>query len=91
MELVPVAKKLTPAMRKKAGLPQHLSLSPQRINRNAWYYEEPRHIDVVTWITVTNGQRVPVHVHLSWKSLERSMRRYRAYRRSVSAGAPHAD
>lgn len=87
MEKYLVAKRLTAAQRRKAGLPLHLSLAPQRINRSQWYYEEPRHIDVVAWVTVSNGQRMPVHAKIPWKSIERSMRRYRAYKRAHSAGA----
>lgn len=75
-------KKLTVADRKKNGLPLHVSLAPQRINKNAWYYEERGKLHVVAWFEATGamskGARFAVHVHIPWKSIEGSARRMRA-------------
>lgn len=33
-----------------------LSLNPQTINEDTWYYEEPRGIHIVHWFTDADGQ-----------------------------------
>lgn len=79
--------KLTAAQRRKHGLPLHLSLSPQHIRPDGWYYEEPRHVHVVVWTpplerAYSRGERMPVHTRIPWSALTKSLKRYRAYRRS---------
>jgi hypothetical protein len=81
-------KKLTARQRRKAGLPLHLSLSPQPIKPDEWYYEEPKHVHVVVWSppldrAYSRGERMPVHTRIPWSSLAKSLKRYRAYRRTV--------
>lgn len=81
-------KKLTAAQRRKAGLPLHLSLSPQSIREDQWYYEEPKHVHVVVWTpplerAYSRGERMPVHTKIAWAKLASSLKRYRAYRRSA--------
>jgi hypothetical protein len=94
MEKYLVAKRrLTAGQRKKAGLPQKLSLSPQHIRPDEWYYEEPKHIHIVAWIPPlkrahTQGERIAAHVRIPWSSIERSLKRYRAYKRAHSGEAP---
>lgn len=92
MEKRLVAKKnLTAAQRRKAGLPLHLSLSPQRVRKDSWYYEEPKHVHIVVWTeplerAYSRGERFAVHARIPWASLAKSMKRYRAYKRTHSAG-----
>lgn len=77
-------KKLTVAQRKKNGLPLYTSLAPQRIHKDAWYYEERGKLHVVVWATmeraVSQGERVPVHVNIPWAKVEASLPRMRAER-----------
>ncbi len=80
-------KKLTAAQRKKHGLPLHLSLSPQNIRADEWYYEEGKHVHVVVWTpplerAYSRGERFAVHTKIPWSKLANSLRRYRAYRRT---------
>lgn len=80
--------KLTAAQRRANGLPLHLSLSPQHIRPDEWYYEEPRHVHVVVWTkplerAYSRGERMPVHTRIPWSALAKSLRRYRAYKRNA--------
>lgn len=75
-------KKMTVATRRKNGLPLHVSLSPQRIHKDAWYYEERGKLHVVVWTAadraMSSGERFPIHVKIPWKVIEGSVRRMRA-------------
>lgn len=79
-------KKLTAAQRRKHGLPLYLRLSPQNITQDAWYYEEPKGLHLVS-----HDAPIPGHSHqvtnlvIKWRSLEETMKRYRAYRRACRA------
>lgn len=85
-------KKLTKAQRKKAGLPLYVSLAPQSISRDAWYYEERGKLHLVVWTNferaLSKGERVPVHVRIPWKRIEGSVRRMRAEIRAHARSAP---
>lgn len=76
-------KPLTPAQRRRVGLPQKLSLSPQNINDDAWYYEEPKGLHMVAYEAPIPGHaRQVLHLTIRWKTLEATMKRYLAYRRA---------
>lgn len=80
-------KPLSSAMRKNLKLPQKLSLSPQHINKDAWYYEEPNGLHVVAYEAPIPGHaRQVLHLTVKWKTLEETMKRYRAYRRALRDG-----
>lgn len=80
-------KKLSAAQRRKVGLPLHLSLAPQHIRPDEWYYEEPKHIDVVAWVAsdraMSAREKFPIHIKIPWHSLAKSLKRYRAYKRTA--------
>jgi hypothetical protein len=74
-------KKLTSVQRKKAGLPLHLSLSPQHITADAWYYEEKTGLHLVIWgPKVLGHQREVQHFRIKWRQILNTMTRYRRFK-----------
>ena len=73
-------------MRRKNGLPLALSLRPQHIKPDAWYYEEPKSVTVVVWTSfdraLSKGEQVPVQIKVPWHMLGKSLKRYRAHKRA---------
>lgn len=80
------AKKKMPAkMRRKLGLPLHLSLSPQHITDDAWYYEEKTGLHLVIWETPVAGHmRTNQHLRIKWRQVLDTMRRYRKFKATVA-------
>lgn len=63
-----------------------LSLEPQHISEDAWYYEERKGLHVIAYVPGRPGEaREVAHALISWKSLEESMVRYRAHKRASRA------
>ena len=52
-----------------------LSLSPQKINENAWYYENPRSIDVMYAVVINDRIFRTDHIRIPARKLEASLRR----------------
>jgi len=63
-------------------LPEPMSLSPQLINEDIWYYEEKKGLHFVVW-----NEQVPGHTRthqqfdVPWRSVVNTMNRYRKWRR----------
>lgn len=71
---------LTAKERRSPGLPLKLSLAPQRLTTDSWYYEERKGLRIVYWHSLPNGTREAIHLTIPVKKIEASMRRYRAER-----------
>jgi hypothetical protein len=79
-------KKLPDKMRRKLGLPLHLSLSPQHITDDAWYYEEKTGLHLVIWgPDVPGHQREVQHFRIKWRQMINTMRRYRRFKAKSDA------
>lgn len=53
-----------------------------------WYYEEPRYIEIIHWITERDGRRVAKHIKIGWAKLRDSVqRKYGASQQSVQRTA----
>ena len=53
-----------------------------------WYYEEPRHIEIIHWVTERDGRKVARHIKIGWAKLRDSVRRkYVATQQSVQRTA----
>lgn len=63
------------------------SLRSQKIDDDAWYYEERGRIDVVVYVTARDGSRASRIVKIPWRKLERSMSRCRP--NTALTGKPH--
>lgn len=80
-------KKMSKANRRKLKLPEKLSLSPQHINDEAWYYEERKGLHIVAYEAPIPGHaRQVMHLHIPLRTLEASMKRYQAERRARRPG-----
>lgn len=89
-------KKLTQAERRKHGLPEFLSLSSQKLHKDAWYYEDHGGIDIHVWTradrALSKGEAHHVRVKIPWRKLQASMRRKQlelGKRRAVGKGEKH--
>jgi hypothetical protein len=76
------AKKKMPAKtRRQLGLPLHLSLSPQHITADAWYYEEMTGLHFVIWGPKVPGHpREVQHLRIKWRQMLNTMTRYRRFK-----------
>lgn len=59
-----------------------LSLHPQNLTPDAWYYEQPRHIDLIVWTRHKDGTRHAECVKIPWWRLRKSLARYERAQRS---------
>lgn len=69
------------AIRREWHTPDPLSLSPQDINDDLWYYEERGGIDLHVWVempkAMSRGERHHVNVRIPWRKLVASVKRKR--------------
>jgi len=51
-----------------------LSMSPQNIQDDTWYYEESYGLDIIHELPERPGK--PLHIKIPWRKLEASVRRH---------------
>lgn len=87
------SKKMTDKQRRATGLPVSLSLSPQSISEDAWYYEERKGLHLVVWDQPIAGHTRKVqNLTIPWRQLRGTMARYGRYlkRRASTVSGEHS-